>query len=164
MLNAVDEAIINWTRGQILADLEAVDLVPPGPWTVDLTEPALTGNGTPPAQTGFPQIINPGTLPGIKPEAIMCVYDPEGTPPVTAPYVVAVADPGTVRTRLSAELAKLGLCHSYLGNAETEPPAILRQMIRLMAAGYAGRDGYQARAWAPENFQVPAPAAATASS
>lgn len=159
MLDPTDAEIIGWTRFQILADLEQADLVPAGPWTVDVSEPALTGNGTPPVVTGYPQLIKPATLPGVTAEAILIAYDPEGTPAVTAPYVVMAADPAATRARLNAALARLGMCHGYLSSAAesgTEPPAFIRDMIRLEAAAYAGRDGYQPQAWAPRDLPVTA--------
>jgi hypothetical protein len=159
MLDPTDSAIIAFAQYQIAADLEAADLVPAGPWTVDVSEPSLTGNGTPPVVTGYPQLIKPASLPGVTAEPILIAYDPEGTPAVTAPYVVMAADPDTTRTRLNAALARLGMCHQYLSSAAdagTEPPGFLREMIRLEAVAYATRDGYQAQAWAPRNLPVSA--------
>lgn len=163
MLSNQTADIIAWVRGQILADGELADLIPPDPWEVDVTAPVIisAGTGTEEPQ-GFPQLIKPVRR-GLVTEAVAECFDPPGETG-TARYVVAAASPPAFRAALESRLAMLGLCHRLLAAVSDEMVRMAAQhMLRQLAAGYKTRAGYN-QAWAPgtlnigQIMQLPAPA------
>jgi hypothetical protein len=158
MLDNTDAEIIGWTRAQILNDREAADDVPDGPWFIwDDAHAVISPADRTIIPAAFPQTIKPTPPPGLNPGAMPTIaetFDSPGLPQLMGPYLIRFADPLHARAAADSRLAMLELCHRTLaadhvdGDNEDTTRPLARQFLRLLAAAFNSRPGYQ-QVWAP---------------